>query len=446
MRDHLFISYASEDGALADWLVRRLTAEGYRVWCDRFKLLGGERWPKDIDHAIKTRTFRMLALLSVHSLDKENPVKERQLALELSRQRGENFLVPLNLDGRRATDLNWQLSDIQFIPFHEWAAGLQQLLRLLRSLDTPRPIVDAGPSFAAETFLPASVLLPKREPLNTNVYLVERTPDSIREFTASRDVSYDEAQSVRAYWAFYRVNETRFLSFWPPRDSLLPNLTFDKTAIWLRSEEGKGPNLADVSTHLLRRSLSVRAVERGLAVGADGGTLYFPPGLISKELLWYRDYNNKKQRVYVAGERKFGAARTRYHLAVSFHTRSDVTVQAAVLVRVRLEIADAAGTSLSAKARNARRKKITKSWWNHEWLARQLAIMQYLANGERSIVIGESPDEVSISGAPLVAEVTPSLSDHRLKHLKSKVLASMATLDVESDDEDDTAETDSGEA
>ena len=34
-REHLFINYAIENTALAEWLTRKLTAEGYRVWCDR---------------------------------------------------------------------------------------------------------------------------------------------------------------------------------------------------------------------------------------------------------------------------------------------------------------------------------------------------------------------------------------------------------------------------
>ena len=44
-QDHLFISYASEDQALAKWLALKLTAAGYRVWCDQFKLLGGKIIP-----------------------------------------------------------------------------------------------------------------------------------------------------------------------------------------------------------------------------------------------------------------------------------------------------------------------------------------------------------------------------------------------------------------
>lgn len=78
-RDHLFISYAWEDGALAEWLARKLTAAGYRVWIDRFKMLGGERWPKDIDRAIKTRTFRMIALLSAARRDHRSAPWRRTL-------------------------------------------------------------------------------------------------------------------------------------------------------------------------------------------------------------------------------------------------------------------------------------------------------------------------------------------------------------------------------
>src|SRR2546426_2854435 len=71
--DHLFISYASEDHSFADWLALRLAREGYKVWYDRIKLLGGESYPKDVDHAIKDKTFRLIAILSRNSLEKPNP-------------------------------------------------------------------------------------------------------------------------------------------------------------------------------------------------------------------------------------------------------------------------------------------------------------------------------------------------------------------------------------
>ena len=97
--DHLFVSYASEDGSFAEWLSLRLTSEGFKVWCDRTKLLGGESYPMVIDSAIKNSTFRVIAVLSKHSIRKPNPVKERTLALNIGRERKTDFLIPLNLDG-----------------------------------------------------------------------------------------------------------------------------------------------------------------------------------------------------------------------------------------------------------------------------------------------------------------------------------------------------------
>jgi hypothetical protein len=102
-RDHLFISYATEDASFSEWLTLKLTAEGYKVWCDQIKLLGGESYPRDIDKAIKEQTFRLLALVSKHSISIPNPLKERNLALNIARQRQEDFLIPLNVDGLSST-------------------------------------------------------------------------------------------------------------------------------------------------------------------------------------------------------------------------------------------------------------------------------------------------------------------------------------------------------
>src|SRR5689334_2283214 len=116
-REHLFINYAVEDTALAEWLTRQLTAEGYRVWCDRFKLLGGESYPKEIDDAIRNRTFRMLSLLSRASLTKPNPLKERTLGLNIAKERDEDFVIPLNVDGLKGSEVYWHASDLTFISF-----------------------------------------------------------------------------------------------------------------------------------------------------------------------------------------------------------------------------------------------------------------------------------------------------------------------------------------
>src|SRR2546422_7723034 len=137
-RDHLFISYASEGHVFANWLALRLAAAGYEVWYDRIKLLGGESYPKDIDDAIKNRTFRLLSVISRHSLTKPNPLKERTQALTISSERNIDFLIPLNLDGIPAAELNWMISDLTYVPFYKgWGPGLAQLLKKLISTGAP---------------------------------------------------------------------------------------------------------------------------------------------------------------------------------------------------------------------------------------------------------------------------------------------------------------------
>src|SRR5690242_2630178 len=149
-RKLLFISYAYEDQVFAKWLARKLAFYGYGVWFDQIKILGGESWVKEVDVAIKERSFRVLGLLSNGSIGKENPRKERTLALQLAKQRNiDDFLITLNLDGVQP---DWTLSDISWISFREsWVDGLRRLLKKLESLNAPR--IHAGNSAIAKAAL-----------------------------------------------------------------------------------------------------------------------------------------------------------------------------------------------------------------------------------------------------------------------------------------------------
>ena len=76
----------------------------------------GKSYPLDIDCALKAQTFRAPALLS-HSSLKLNPRKERTLALNIARERNCEFVIPLNVDGLKPTELDWMTSDLTFVPF-----------------------------------------------------------------------------------------------------------------------------------------------------------------------------------------------------------------------------------------------------------------------------------------------------------------------------------------
>ena len=212
-REHLFISYASEDGAFAEWLTLKLTAEGYRVWCDRVKLLGGESYPRDIDTAIKERTFRVLAVLSHNSISKPNPVKERTLALGISRARNIDFIIPLNIDGLKDSELDWMTSDLTYIPFcKNWSLGLNQLLKKLSTIYAPKSLKD-GRMLVQSLCSQNTTVIKKQETIVTNLLEVQETPSRLIEFEFQFATTDAGRRELGKRWAFSPTNRNHVLRF-----------------------------------------------------------------------------------------------------------------------------------------------------------------------------------------------------------------------------------------
>lgn len=84
MRDTIFVSHASsEDNEITLWLALRLAREGYPVWCDLTKLLGGEDFWVDAERVLRERTVKFLFVLSRISNQKAGTLKEQALAAKV---------------------------------------------------------------------------------------------------------------------------------------------------------------------------------------------------------------------------------------------------------------------------------------------------------------------------------------------------------------------------
>lgn len=129
----IFISHAWEDSEFTSWLALQLAKEGYGVWCDLTKLLGGENWPKEINDALQKRTQKFLFVLSRMSNKKENPLGELQLAINVKKSLNPtNFIVPLKIEDIHFNEIDFRIQNIQAIPFEKnWAHGFAQLLEML---------------------------------------------------------------------------------------------------------------------------------------------------------------------------------------------------------------------------------------------------------------------------------------------------------------------------
>lgn len=186
MRDMVFISHANpEDNEFARWLALQLATDGYPVWCDLTKLLGGENFWRDAEKAIRGRTIKFIYVLSRTSNVKDGPRNELQIANHVAKNDKSlhDFIIPLHVDDLPHGDINVLLTSINAIPFEKsWAKGYAQLLELL---DRERVLTKSnfGPvavsswwraQFSAERGL-------KREPDTylSNLLRVKSTPQSL---------------------------------------------------------------------------------------------------------------------------------------------------------------------------------------------------------------------------------------------------------------------------
>ena len=96
----VFISHANpEDNDFALWLALQLANEGYPVWRDLTKLLGGEKFWEDIQNAINNRTIKFLFALSRHSNQKSGTLDELNCALAVEKKLAlKDFVITLKLD------------------------------------------------------------------------------------------------------------------------------------------------------------------------------------------------------------------------------------------------------------------------------------------------------------------------------------------------------------
>lgn len=425
-RDHLFISYATEDFSLAQWLTLKLTACGYRVWCDQVKLLGGESYPRDIDVAIKERTFRMLALMSASSISKPNPVKERTLAHKLASARKEDFVIPLKVDGISPADLDWMTTDLTFIPFDQnWAAGLRQLLKRLDEIDAPRPLKN-GSEIAATAFLPGDIAIEKIETVRTNCYPIEKIPQALIQFRPSREVSWPEIQGWNKAWPCFLIDPKSIVAFGPPPAGLADGVQFREMgkALWRDMDSYLGASTNTIVTFLLRRAFRVKCVERGLILDDAGDAAYFPRGLLPKDKVKFRSYSGRNTWVQVVGDRanrRFTGETVQwtYHLGVRFIVRKDIRRGFTAVLATRVSISTLDGKPVDATFAQGRRKYLTKSWRNHHWFSRQIAIYSHLVSGSVQMEIDVGGDQrIVVAGEPIAFDLPISIDEDRLTALR----------------------------
>jgi hypothetical protein len=140
-RDVLLLSHANpDDNEFTLWLALQLANEGYNVWSDVTRLLGGEVFWNDIEEVIRRSAAKVLFVLSRNSNNRDGALRELHLAQGLAKRESlKDFVIPLHIDDLPHSEVTIELTRVNAVPFEKsWAAGLATLLKKLEEDAVPK--------------------------------------------------------------------------------------------------------------------------------------------------------------------------------------------------------------------------------------------------------------------------------------------------------------------
>ena len=102
-----------------------------------------------------------------------------------------------------------------------------------------------------------------------------------------------------------------------------------------------------------------------------------------------------------------------------------------LIVKLRMHLTTTTNEDLGKRGGLARRKHLCKSWYNNEWLARTLAIVQTLWTEEGLIRAGD----VVVDGWPILLTSPIGIDETKAEKADEATLAKVGATDDEGEDE-----------
>lgn len=399
----VFISHANpEDNEVAKWLSARLAAEGYQVWSDVTRLIGGELIWDTIEHAIRTQASKVIVLLSRKGQEKPGLLDEINVAIATERAEGlERFVVPIRIDDLPFTLVRANLARKNIIDgSHNLADAFRRTLKILAEDEVPRKEVtqlsvdlSAVPQ-AQEDQKQWDVLL-------ENKIVITKWPNTIRKFcfVGPTDVLPFINQSIQ--------NGAVTFEPWDVIASAFGGQVQRAGEALLSPSEWPGSNELVFGDRMEMR----RALSSILRQGWDRhcqrlGMLSFP--LANKSICWfikngavngnrvrYRDVSGvERSKALVGQSPRRGVF---WHFAIEARPSSpDNSIR---LVPHVLFSYDGITPIADSAKQHALRRGFCRSWWNARWRDLLTAMLQFLSEGARSIILPVATgDAIEVSG------------------------------------------------
>lgn len=431
-RDTLLLSHANpEDNEFTLWLALQLANQGYKVWSDVTKLLGGEVFWDDIEEVIRTSAAKVLFVLSRTSNAKDGPLRELHLAQGVTKKENlKDFVIPLHIDELPHGESTIEITRVNVVPFERsWAAGLATLLEKLEQDGVPtnpqfnRTAVNEWwrTKFSAEEGL-------RKEPEEylSNWFPVISMPELVYFHSIARksigkveipvELPYPAIQDGISLVTF--AEATDFEGKLGP-DVYIAEESKPLEVARLLKEHNFGKKL----WWLLRLAWEHTLAERNLPVyelANKAKCFYFPKDRVPNDKIFFRGVDGSKTHRAMVGystrtNPTTGVSVKRYwHFAMEARPLVDPVI--AYVFKPHVLFTNDGTTLWESKKRlAAARRSQCKNWWNDEWRDRNLAVAAYLSDGgtELQMKLG-SRASLSVSAAPVLFQSPVSYTDPQL--------------------------------
>lgn len=458
-RDVIFISHAyPEDNEFTRWLALRLAVEGYPVWCDLTKLLGGEDFWRSVEKIIRHKALKVLFVLSKNSNAKDGTLQEVALAKEVAKQNGfEDFLIPLKIDDLLRGHINIELKRINYTSFEDgWAKGLNALLEKLETQDIPKKpnySPDAVASWWREHFSAEQGLQRQSEEHLSNWFVIESPSAKLFYHIFMPGISHmpspTDGQSVYPYQplgngilSFAKAedfNDGGHL-FGDTHHFFIADLLDDEQETFIDSMHTR-----DVITNLFTQAWLNFVRQRGMEtyeLASGAFCCYFKKDQLERDKITFIGIDDKKTWRNIIGYKsiksRIVADKKRYwHFGISAkpHLRSTKFFA----VNPHVLFSDDGQTIWADKDRMHRVKMSQcKNWWNDDWRDRILAIMSWLTDENGEILVPLSSVElIRVNKSPLLFTSPVSFNDPAKLAANEAAEPETDDDDVEYDDQED---------
>ena len=239
-----------------------------------------------------------------------------------------------------------------------------------------------------------------------------------------------------AYW----IDELQVLAFEPPPDKLKKEFGFSESqsCYWKIHWSINGVPTKNIIKFLIRSSFSCSMKNTNLEWYQKKYYWYFPKNAVDAESkIKYTNHKGKRTFIKAIGNRQIRNKNYKYFLAFSMRLRDDITDHFTFQIKTELHLTDIKNNPIDRNRIQGIRKAITRSYFNHEWLSRQEAIMSHISNKEDQFTWGSKTDEeVIFSAKPISFESPKSINEKLLDYLElNNKLPSRSTATTLDDNE-----------